>query len=156
MLDRVAAGGRSPEQRVQDQEFREAAGRAVAQLPHDLREVFTLCFWNEFSYQQIGEVQRIEPGLARWRYFAARRRLHGALATWDPERENNAEDHHAKDQYDRAIVNMNVQEAKGVPRRPKKDPGLLDPSERDITRAFNGRMVWMRHLWDGKINEVQG
>jgi RNA polymerase sigma factor (sigma-70 family) len=96
MLDQVAAGGRSPEQRAQDREFQEAAVSAVEQLPHDLREAFTLRFWNEFSYQQIGAVQGVEPGLARWRYFAARRRLHGALAAWDPEREQDSEDHHAR------------------------------------------------------------
>jgi RNA polymerase sigma-70 factor (ECF subfamily) len=95
-LDRVADGGRSPEQRAQDREFREAADRAVAQLPHDLREAFTLRFWNEFSYEQIGEVQGVEPGLARWRYFTARRRLHRALADWDPDREQTPEDHHAR------------------------------------------------------------
>jgi hypothetical protein len=60
-----------------------------------------------------------------------------------------------KDEYDRAIANMKAQEAMGVPRRRKKDPGLLDPMERDITRAFNGRTVWMRRPRDGKVNEVQ-
>jgi RNA polymerase sigma factor (sigma-70 family) len=95
-LDRVAAGGRSPEQRVQDREFWEAAARAVAELPQDLREAFALRFWNEFSYEQIAEVQGVEPGLARWRYFAARRRLHRALADWDPDRGQTPEDHHAR------------------------------------------------------------
>jgi RNA polymerase sigma-70 factor (ECF subfamily) len=94
-LDRVAAGGRSPEQRVQDREFREAAGCAVAQLPHDLREAFTLWFWNEFRYEQIAAVQGVEPGLARWRYFAAPRRLRRALADWDPDRGQAPEDNHA-------------------------------------------------------------
>jgi RNA polymerase sigma-70 factor (ECF subfamily) len=95
-LDRVAAGGRSAEQRAQDREFREAAGRAVAQLPQELREAFTLRFWNEFSYEQIAAVQGVGPGLARWRYFAARRRLHRALAAWDPDRGQTSEDYHAK------------------------------------------------------------
>jgi RNA polymerase sigma factor (sigma-70 family) len=95
-LDWVAACGRSPEQRAQDREFREAAARAVAELPHDLREAFTLRFWNEFSYEQIGQVQGVEPGLARWRYFAARGRLRRALADWDPDRGQTSEDHYAK------------------------------------------------------------
>jgi RNA polymerase sigma-70 factor (ECF subfamily) len=94
-LERVAAGGRSPEQRIQDREFREAAGIALAELPHDLREAFTLRFWNEFSYEQIAKVQGVEPGLARWRYFAARRRLRRSLADWDPDRGQTLEDHHA-------------------------------------------------------------
>lgn len=60
-----------------------------------------------------------------------------------------------KDGYDRAIGIMKAQEAEGMPRRQKKDPGLLDPMERDITRAFNGRMLWMRRPRDEKANEVQ-
>jgi hypothetical protein len=60
-----------------------------------------------------------------------------------------------KDGYDRAIAIMKAQERKGVPRRPRRDAGLLLPSERDVTRAFNGRTVWMRHPRDGKTNEVQ-
>ncbi len=97
MLDQVAAGGRSVEQGVQDREFTEAAGHAVAELSPDLREAFTLRFWNEFSYEQIAAVQGVEPGLARWRYFAARRRLQDALTAWAPDREHqDLEDHHAK------------------------------------------------------------
>lgn len=96
LLDQVPAGGRSVEQRTQDREFVEAVRLEVARLPPELREAFALRFWNEFTYQQIGEVQGVEPGLARWRYFAARRRLHAALAAWDPEREPTPEDHHAK------------------------------------------------------------
>jgi DNA-directed RNA polymerase specialized sigma24 family protein len=69
----------------------------VAELSPELREAFTLRFWSEFSYEQIGEVQGVEPGLARWRYFAARRRLKDALAAWAPDWEPQVlEDHHAK------------------------------------------------------------
>lgn len=96
MLDQIAAGGRSPEQSAQDREFVEAVRLAVAGLSPELREAFTLRFWNEFSYEQIGEVQGVQPGLARWRYFAARRRLHGVLAAWDPVLEQAPEDHHAR------------------------------------------------------------
>lgn len=59
-----------------------------------------------------------------------------------------------KGEYDRAIAAMKAQEARGVPRRRKKDPGLLDPRERDVTRAFNGRMLWMLRPRDEKINEI--
>jgi RNA polymerase sigma-70 factor (ECF subfamily) len=97
MLDRIAADGRSAERGAQDREFAEAVGLAVAELSPELREAFTLRFWNEFSYEQIGAVQGVEPGLARWRYFAARRRLQEALAAWAPDREKQAvEDHHAR------------------------------------------------------------
>ncbi|MHC5538024.1 RNA polymerase sigma factor [Singulisphaera rosea] len=95
-LDQVRADGRSPEERAEDREFDEAARRAVAALPPDLREVFTLRFWSEFSYEQIGDIQGVEAGLVRWRYFAARRRLHHALAAWDPDRARTQEDGHVR------------------------------------------------------------
>ena len=71
LMDQLAAGDGSPEQGAQDREFREAVDLAVSELPHDLREAFTLRFWHEFSYEQIGEIQRVEPGLPRWRYLTA-------------------------------------------------------------------------------------
>lgn len=77
---------RSPERSAQDREFRAAADQAVSQLPADLREAFILRFWNEFSYEEIGTIQGVSAGVVRWRYFAARRRLHQALAIWEPER----------------------------------------------------------------------
>ncbi|MFO0892930.1 MAG: hypothetical protein U0790_27800 [Isosphaeraceae bacterium] len=60
-----------------------------------------------------------------------------------------------KDDYDRAIASMKAQEALGVPRRRKKDPGLLDPMERDVTRGFNGRTLWMRRPRGDRTHEVQ-
>lgn len=98
VLDGMEAAGASPERGAQDREFREAVARAVAELPPELREAFTLRFWGEFRYEQIGEVQGVDPGLARWRYFAARRRLHRALAAWNPERDHTSEDFHARGQ----------------------------------------------------------
>jgi RNA polymerase sigma-70 factor (ECF subfamily) len=76
-------------------EFREAAERAVLELPHDLREAFTLRFWHEFSYDEMGAIQGVSADLARWRFFAARRRLHRALAAWDPQGRPTEEDQHA-------------------------------------------------------------
>ena len=35
-------------------------------------EVFTLRFWNELGYDEIGQIQGVTADLARWRYFAAR------------------------------------------------------------------------------------
>lgn len=60
-----------------------------------------------------------------------------------------------KNEYDQTIAAMKAQEASGVPRPKKKDPGLLDPMERDITRGYNGRTLWMRRPRDAKSNEVQ-
>ncbi len=94
--DLVSYRERSPERNAQDREFREAVDHAVSRLPDDLREAFTLRFWNEFSYDEIGTIQGVLASLARWRYFAARRRLHHDLADWDPERERTEEDRHAR------------------------------------------------------------
>ena len=61
-----------------------------------------------------------------------------------------------KDETDRAVANFRAaQQARVGPNRPKKDPGLVPWSERDVARAFNGRTAWMRHPIDDKTNEVQ-
>ena len=58
--------------------------QALGHLPEDLREVFILRFWHELGYDEIGQIQGVTADLARWRYFAARKRLHQLLADWDP------------------------------------------------------------------------
>jgi RNA polymerase sigma-70 factor (ECF subfamily) len=88
--------GPSAERQAEEREFRAAAERAVRELPADLREAFTLRLWQEFDYDEIGAVQGVTAGLARWRFFAARRRLHNMLAAWDPNRERAEEDQHAR------------------------------------------------------------
>ncbi len=42
-----------------------------------------------------------------------------------------------------------------MPSRRKKDPGELDLMERDVTRGFNGRTLWMRRPRTEKVNEFQ-
>ena len=86
----------SPEELFQDREFQKAAERAVSELPEELREAFTLRFWQEFAYEQIGAIQGVTADLARWRYFAARRRLHEKLAAWDPNPRRAKGDRHAR------------------------------------------------------------
>jgi hypothetical protein len=58
-------------------------------------------------------------------------------------------------EYDRAVAAYKNRGAKGAPPGRKNDPGLLPSTERDITRAFNGRTVWMRRPRDAKVNEFQ-
>jgi hypothetical protein len=48
-----------------------------------------------------------------------------------------------KEQYDRAIATMKAQEARGV-HPAKRDPTKRDRSEQDVTRAFNGKTLWMK------------
>lgn len=95
LADAVVPGNRSPESLTMGREFQKEAERAVLALPDDLREAFTLRFWHEFSYDEIGAVQGVSADLARWRFFAARRRLHQALADWDPQPQPTEEDQHA-------------------------------------------------------------
>jgi RNA polymerase sigma factor (sigma-70 family) len=90
-VERLADGSLSEER-----EFRDAAERAVGELPDDLREAFTLRFWHEFDYDEIGAIQGVSAGLARWRFFAARRRLHEKLAAWNPDPDRAEEDKHAR------------------------------------------------------------
>jgi hypothetical protein len=48
-----------------------------------------------------------------------------------------------KQSYDRAIANMKAQEARGK-HFAKRDPAKRDRSEQDVTRAFNGKTLWMK------------
>jgi RNA polymerase sigma-70 factor (ECF subfamily) len=95
-LESVADHGPSAQRRAEEREFRDAADRAVRDLPPDLREAFILRFWQEFEYDEIGAIQGVTAALARWRYFAARRRLHDALTAWDPDQRRAEEDQHAR------------------------------------------------------------
>lgn len=95
-VEAAIADGPTAERQAEEHEFRAAAERAVRELPPDLREAFTLRFWQEFGYDEIGAIQGVTAGLARWRYFAARRRLHRTLAAWDPNPHRAGEDRHAR------------------------------------------------------------
>ncbi len=86
----------SAEQAAQAREFGTAAELAVLELPEDLREAFSLRFWHDLNYEEIGVIQGVSAGLVRWRYFAARRRLVEKLAPWDPNQKRAREDRHAK------------------------------------------------------------
>jgi RNA polymerase sigma-70 factor (ECF subfamily) len=85
-----------PESTVLEREFREAVELAIAQLPEELSEAFTLRFWQGLDYKDIGIIQGVSAGLARWRYFAARRRLCDRLAAWDPNPGRAREERHAR------------------------------------------------------------
>ncbi|MFO0960388.1 MAG: hypothetical protein U0800_23630 [Isosphaeraceae bacterium] len=60
-----------------------------------------------------------------------------------------------KDQYNRATATLKEQQARTGRETARKPPGTLGPMERDITRAFNGRTLWMRRPIDDKSREVQ-
>ncbi len=96
LLAVLPCAGISAEKTAQDREFVTAAELAVLELPEDLREAFSLRFWHDLNYEQIGAIQGVSAGLVRWRYFAARRRLVEKLAAWDPNQQRAREDRHAK------------------------------------------------------------
>ncbi len=95
-LTTLASSGQSAEKTALDHEFQAAAELAVRELPEELREVFALRFWHDLNYEEIGVIQGVNAGLARWRYFAARRKLGERLAAWEPDRQRAREDRHAK------------------------------------------------------------
>ena len=64
LLALVADTRPSPETRIVEREFRDAVNEAVADLPDDLREVFTLRFWHELAYEEIGQIQGVSADLA--------------------------------------------------------------------------------------------
>jgi RNA polymerase sigma factor (sigma-70 family) len=95
--DRAFSSDLAPERAVEAGEFEAAAREAVDRLPVDLRDAFVLRFWHEFSFAEIAAIQGVSADLARWRYFAARRKLHEYLAPWDPRPERaKQEDRHAR------------------------------------------------------------
>jgi RNA polymerase sigma factor (sigma-70 family) len=95
-METVLDDGPSAERQAEEREFRDAAEQAVRELPADLREAFTLRFWHEFDYDEVSAIQGVTAGLARWRFFAARRRLYRKLAAWDPNPDRAEEDQHAR------------------------------------------------------------
>jgi hypothetical protein len=60
-----------------------------------------------------------------------------------------------KEQYDRAVAEMRSVQARGGPQRKRKEPGVLSPQERDVTRGFNGRTLWMRRPVSEKVGSLQ-
>ena len=56
-----------------------------ASCPKSLREAFSLRFWHDMNYEEIAVIQGVSAGLVRWRYFAARRRLHENTRRLGPE-----------------------------------------------------------------------
>lgn len=59
-----------------------------------------------------------------------------------------------KKDYDRMLAEIKRQEARGI-KRTKRDPKVLDLPERDVTRSFNGRSLWMRQPRSNKVDAYQ-
>ena len=61
-VDGLPDASPSAERLAEEREFRDAAEQAVRELPDDLREAFTLRFWHEFDYDEIGAIQGVTAG----------------------------------------------------------------------------------------------
>lgn len=46
-------------------------------------------------------------------------------------------------EYERAVATTKTMEARGI-RIPRRDPGVRELSEQDVTRAYNGKTLWMK------------
>jgi hypothetical protein len=57
-------------------------------------------------------------------------------------------------EYERATASMKAGRARGI-RFPQRDPNVRPLSERDTTRAFNGRTLWMRHPSTAQVDAYQ-
>jgi hypothetical protein len=57
-----------------------------------------------------------------------------------------------KRQYERAIAATKAMEARGAPPR-RRDPSIRELSERDVTRAYNGKTLWMKQPVTPKSNQ---
>jgi hypothetical protein len=58
------------------------------------------------------------------------------------------------EQYERAIANMKAVQARGM-LPPKRDSSVRPLSDRDTTRAFNGRTLWMRQPLTAEMDTFQ-
>jgi RNA polymerase sigma-70 factor (ECF subfamily) len=81
-LEAMTDGEPSPAEAAEHREFAAALEGAVARVPADLAEVFTLRMWHEFDYAEIAALEGITPELARWRFFRARQIIRERLKAW--------------------------------------------------------------------------
>ncbi len=100
--------------------------------------------WREAFKGEMRYRRQIQPERIK---FLAPMGEHGLYAPPDPPpdappaiKENQKE---LKKQYDRAVASMKAQEARGI-HVPRRDPSIRDMSERDVTRAYNGKTLWMK------------
>ncbi len=65
----------SPIERAQSREFATALDEAIGELPADLRAAVTLVGFEQMSYREAAEIQRVPEGTLAWRVSEARKRL---------------------------------------------------------------------------------
>jgi RNA polymerase sigma-70 factor, ECF subfamily len=78
-LERVAAGGPTPEEAVVDGELREAIRDAIRALSPKLRDALVLAQAGDYTYEEIGAMLEVPIGTIKWRVSEARRSVRNKL-----------------------------------------------------------------------------
>ncbi len=124
-----------------------AAFRNQLYLPKEERRE---AFKGEHRYVRILQPERIEYLSPPDRYGVVPPQEPDPRAP-EPARRHQAQ---LKDQYDKAVVGLKAAEARGA-NPARKDPGLRDLMERDVTRGLNGRSLWMKRPLTAKQDQFQ-
>ena len=80
--EQVVDSERGPKQKVLDDEFRQAIGEAVGQLPDRQREVFGLMVWQGMTAREVGLLLEVNPQTVHANLHAARKRLRELLGSF--------------------------------------------------------------------------
>jgi len=81
LRDRIAAPGRSPDERASGRELVDTLKKALDLLPEDQRLVFVLGQVQGMAYARISEIMEVPEGTVKSRMHAAVRRLRGLLGS---------------------------------------------------------------------------
>ena len=76
----IVSSERSPEELASAGQLRVDIRRAIAELPHKLRDALLLAQSGEHSYEEIGAMVHAPVGTIKWRVFEARRLVRQQLA----------------------------------------------------------------------------
>jgi RNA polymerase sigma-70 factor (ECF subfamily) len=76
----VPSEARGPEEQAEASETRDAVQRALLRIPEHYRQVLVLRYWNDFSYDEIGQATGLTEATIKTRLHRARHMLAEALA----------------------------------------------------------------------------
>ena len=80
-MEKLAAGGRSPEDDVMRSDLQRRLRPLIAALPKKLRDALLLAGSGDHSYEEIGQLLKIPVGTVKWRVSEARRVLKQKMAS---------------------------------------------------------------------------
>lgn len=82
VLERNSPPGMSSEDTAVDGERSRVVSNAIAALPEDLRAVFVLRYYEDLTYDQLGDVLGVPVATVRGRLARSRQQLMGVLREW--------------------------------------------------------------------------